>query len=256
MTTQDRCDRPCRSPAMVGSAVATIVWSSAASSMPSSSAPMMISTRRWSMPGDWSPGGGWSPGGRSADTVPLPAPVVIARSPHLAHSGMTSSCCPAACGPARSRWPGTDAEPFHPPTSGSECVGSHDEDEKGSLPGREAARADGGDAAVDVVLGGTPAAHADPHRATPVPGRRPAPAGSLALHRGDDRVRPVRVAEVDHHLVEHHVVEDRVPALPHPRATGAPAGSTARPGPPRPAGPARPVLPRPRRRGRAGSSAA
>ncbi len=47
--TQDRCDSPCRSPAMVGSAVATIVWSRAASSMPSSSAPMMISTRRGAM---------------------------------------------------------------------------------------------------------------------------------------------------------------------------------------------------------------
>ena len=31
---------------MVGSAVATIVWSSAASSMPSSRAPMITSTRR------------------------------------------------------------------------------------------------------------------------------------------------------------------------------------------------------------------
>src|SRR5215468_1666566 len=47
VTTQDRWDSPCRSPAIVGSAVATIVWSSAASSIPSSSAPMMISVRRW-----------------------------------------------------------------------------------------------------------------------------------------------------------------------------------------------------------------
>src|SRR6516225_1542256 len=46
VTTQDRCDSPCRSPAIVGSAVATIVWSSAASSSPSSSAPMMMSLRR------------------------------------------------------------------------------------------------------------------------------------------------------------------------------------------------------------------
>src|SRR5262249_39904635 len=46
VTTQDRCDNPCRSPAIVGSAVATIVWSSAASSIPSSSAPMMMSLRR------------------------------------------------------------------------------------------------------------------------------------------------------------------------------------------------------------------
>ena len=46
VTTQDRCDSPCRSPAIVGSAVATIVWSSAASSIPSSSAPMMMSLRR------------------------------------------------------------------------------------------------------------------------------------------------------------------------------------------------------------------
>ena len=41
VTTQDRWDSPCRSPTMVGSAVATIVWSSAASSMPSSRAPMI-----------------------------------------------------------------------------------------------------------------------------------------------------------------------------------------------------------------------
>jgi len=46
VTTQDRCDSPCRSPAIVGNAVATIVWSSAASSMPSSRAPMMMSVRR------------------------------------------------------------------------------------------------------------------------------------------------------------------------------------------------------------------
>ena len=51
VTTQDRCDSPCRSPAIVGSAVATIVWSSAASSIPSSSAPMMTSSRRWPMSG-------------------------------------------------------------------------------------------------------------------------------------------------------------------------------------------------------------
>src|SRR5262245_60760259 len=47
VTTQDRWDSPCRSPAIVGSAVATIVWSSAASSIPSSSAPMMMRVRRW-----------------------------------------------------------------------------------------------------------------------------------------------------------------------------------------------------------------
>ncbi len=47
VTTQEMCDRPCRSPAMVGSAVATMVWSSAASSRPSSSAPMITSSRRW-----------------------------------------------------------------------------------------------------------------------------------------------------------------------------------------------------------------
>src|SRR5215470_12908021 len=62
VTTQDRCDSPCRSPAMVGSAVATIVWSSAASSIPSSSAPMMMSVRRWVISlGSW-----WS-------TAPPPA---------------------------------------------------------------------------------------------------------------------------------------------------------------------------------------
>ena len=38
VTTQDRCERPPRSLTMVGSAVETIVWSSAASSMASMSA--------------------------------------------------------------------------------------------------------------------------------------------------------------------------------------------------------------------------
>lgn len=44
VTTQDRCSRPPRSLTMVGSAVDTIVWSSAASSMPSSRAPMDTKT--------------------------------------------------------------------------------------------------------------------------------------------------------------------------------------------------------------------
>ena len=46
VTTQVRWDAPCRSPTMVGRAVDTMVWSSAARNMPSSSAPMMMSTRR------------------------------------------------------------------------------------------------------------------------------------------------------------------------------------------------------------------
>ncbi len=44
VTTQDSFERLCRSPAMVGSAVATMVWSSAASSIPSSNPVMMTST--------------------------------------------------------------------------------------------------------------------------------------------------------------------------------------------------------------------
>ena len=42
---------PLRSPTIVGSAVDTIVWSSAASSMPSMSAPMMSRMRRRLSPG-------------------------------------------------------------------------------------------------------------------------------------------------------------------------------------------------------------
>ncbi|MCE0445224.1 hypothetical protein LT493_09595 [Streptomyces tricolor] len=51
MTTQDRCSRPPRSLTIVGSAVDTMVWSRAASSSPSSSAPIGTST----LPGTCSP---------------------------------------------------------------------------------------------------------------------------------------------------------------------------------------------------------
>ena len=50
VTTQDRCSRPPRSLTMVGSAVETMVWSSAASSMPSSSAPIETITLRGAWP--------------------------------------------------------------------------------------------------------------------------------------------------------------------------------------------------------------
>src|SRR6478672_4084564 len=47
VTTHERWFRPPRSPTIVGSAVATIVWSSAASSMPSMSPPRMTMICRW-----------------------------------------------------------------------------------------------------------------------------------------------------------------------------------------------------------------
>ena len=46
VTTHARWEPPCRSPTMVGSAVDTMVWSSAARSMPSSSAPRITQRRR------------------------------------------------------------------------------------------------------------------------------------------------------------------------------------------------------------------
>src|SRR3984957_18788712 len=46
VTTHARCDPPWRSPTMVGSAVETMVWSSAASNMPSRRAPRMNHRRR------------------------------------------------------------------------------------------------------------------------------------------------------------------------------------------------------------------
>ena len=49
--TQAMCEPPSRSPTIVGSAVETMVWSSAASSMPSMSAPMMSRIERWLRPG-------------------------------------------------------------------------------------------------------------------------------------------------------------------------------------------------------------
>ena len=64
--TQAMWDPPFRSPTIVGSAVDTIVWSSAASSMPSMSAPMMSRMRRRLSPGRaplpaMSAAGGWKP---------------------------------------------------------------------------------------------------------------------------------------------------------------------------------------------------
>ena len=49
--TQAMCEPPPRSPTIVGSAVDTIVWSSAASIMPHMSAPMMRRMRRRPSPG-------------------------------------------------------------------------------------------------------------------------------------------------------------------------------------------------------------
>ena len=50
--TQAMWEPPLRSPTIVGSAVDTIVWSSAASSMPSMSAPMISRMRRRPSPGE------------------------------------------------------------------------------------------------------------------------------------------------------------------------------------------------------------
>ena len=47
VTTQERCEMPPRSPTIVGSAVETIVWSSAASSSTSISARKIARTRGW-----------------------------------------------------------------------------------------------------------------------------------------------------------------------------------------------------------------
>ncbi len=73
VTTQDRCSRPPRSLTMVGRAVETMVWSSAASSRPSSSAPIDSHTPpdTWSAPEPRRPP--YRPGARAA-YVPFPAP--------------------------------------------------------------------------------------------------------------------------------------------------------------------------------------
>ena len=103
VTTQDRWDSPCRSPAIVGSAVATIVWSSAASSMPSSSAPMMISTRR--RPSVTGPVGA---GEVAVCVTPHPLPVFLLIYPGGAGRklGATGSAVPGRAG---SGWPGATA---------------------------------------------------------------------------------------------------------------------------------------------------
>ena len=74
---------------------------------------------------------------------------------------------------------------------------------------------DRGDAAVDVPLGGVPAADADPHRRAAVPDGRPAPAGSLLLDGGDDGAGPRLVTEVHDDLVEHDVVGHGVAGAAH-----------------------------------------
>src|SRR5580692_3610811 len=76
--THDRCDNPCRSPAIVGSAVATIVWSSAASNIPSSNAPMITSTRRCA-----------KTGGGPPPATPAPDPAVTGSSPRLQRRSST-----------------------------------------------------------------------------------------------------------------------------------------------------------------------
>src|SRR6516165_8508624 len=82
----------------------------------------------------------------------------------------------------------------------------------------------GRDAAVDVGFGGAPAAHADPHGGAAAPGRRPAPAGSLVLDRGDGGLGTG--AEIHKDLVEHDIVQHVVPpgADPVSEPPGQPAG--------------------------------
>src|SRR5258708_15479601 len=74
--TQAMCEPPRRSPTIVGSAVETMVWSSAARSMPSISAPMMNRTERRLRPG----------------SAPLPSPAP------LAFAGGAAPLAPAAAG--------------------------------------------------------------------------------------------------------------------------------------------------------------
>src|SRR6266496_1636569 len=76
--------------------------------------------------------------------------------------------------------------------------------------------AHGRDALVDVVVGRVPATDADAHGRAPAPGGGAAPAGPLALDRGDDRLGAGRVPEVHHDLVENDVVEHAEPGLAHP----------------------------------------
>src|SRR5262249_56449193 len=75
---------------------------------------------------------------------------------------------------------------------------------------------DRGDAPVDVLLRGVPAADADPHRLAAAPGRRAAPAGPAVLDRGDDRVGAFRIAERHDDLIEHDLVQHVVAGLRHP----------------------------------------
>src|ERR1017187_8995768 len=108
------------------------------------------------------------------------------------------------------------------PASGAEW--SHVENGKITMVGAGMAR---GDAPVDVVVGGVPAADADPHRPAAAPVGRPAPAGSFALDRSNDRVGARRIAERHDHLVEHDIVQYGIARFPHPG--GEPAGQPSLP---------------------------
>src|SRR5260370_36060012 len=63
-------------------------------------------------------------------------------------------------------------------------------------------------AALDILIGGSPAGHADPHRRMPVPLRSSTPAGPIVLNIFKDPPGILLTAERDQHLAYDHVVQD------------------------------------------------
>src|SRR5690242_337280 len=67
---------------------------------------------------------------------------------------------------------------------------------------------DGGEAAVDVFVGGGPTGNADAHGGAAVPLGSTAPAGAFVLDFGDDATRFFGTAETYEDLVEHYLIQD------------------------------------------------
>src|ERR1700730_17997735 len=95
------------------------------------------------------------------------------------------------------------------PTTYRSCANTAAQAASSAYSAECATRADhGGDAAVDIGVGGRPARDAEAHGATALPHRPARPARALFLDRGNQAVGRRGRAERDQHLVQDHVIED------------------------------------------------
>ena len=86
---------------------------------------------------------------------------------------------------------------------------------------------DGGDATVDIGVGGGPAGNADAHGGAALPDSHGAPAGAFFLQLFDDAVGSFGVAERNEELVEDSVVQDLEAGGGHLNSKQAHRNSTA-----------------------------